>query len=347
MLTTLRVANYRSLTNLRIDELNRVNLISGQNNSGKTTLLESLLVLSTGHPEVTLHDSIVRGITSENLPPNAVPSILWKQIFPSHDMEARIEIDADHQSMNHIGLAIELEHDEIVRRSVSGSTDARLDDESPHSTLLVKTTRGGEDWERRMRVTDKEIQIERRTQPVLFPAFIVPAGRGDLKSDAACLDYVKRTKQGHRVVDALRIVDTSLASLEVISETGEPMIWADVGLPQLVPLPTVGEGMLRMCRFALGLVIARGGVLLVDEIENGIHHSMAGRVWQFIVDTAAEMDVQVFATTHSYECVQAAESLHSDELVFHRIEGTETGHRCVTYHSEHLGTAVSHGLEVR
>ena len=347
MLTTLRVANYRSLTNLRIDALNRVNLISGRNNSGKTTLLESLLILSTGHPEVTLHDSIIRGITSENLPSNAVPSILWKQIFPSHDMDTRIEIDADHQSMDHLGIEIELEHDEIVRRSVSGSTDARLDDESPHTTLLVRTTRGSEEWERRMRVTDKEIQIERRNQPVLFPAFIVPAGRGELKSDAACLDYVKRTKQGHRVVDALRIVDTSLASLEVISETGEPMIWADVGLPQLVPLPTVGEGMLRICRFAMGLVIARGGVLLVDEIENGIHHSIVAKVWQFIMDAAVEMDVQVFVTTHSYECVQAAQSLNSDQLMLHRLEATEAGHRCVTIPPQELETAVLHSLEIR
>ena len=51
MLTSLRVANYRALRDLRIDELNRINLISGENNSGKTTLLESLLMLSAGHPD--------------------------------------------------------------------------------------------------------------------------------------------------------------------------------------------------------------------------------------------------------------------------------------------------------
>ena len=95
------------------------------------------------------------------------------------------------------------------------------------------------------------------------------------------------------------------------------------------------------------MVLARGGALLVDEIENGIHHSMAADMWRFILDVVRELDVQVFATTHSYECIQAAQSLNSDDLMVHRLEAGEDGHRCITVHPAQLETAVLHNLEVR
>ena len=348
MLTSLRISNYRAFRELGIDELSRINLISGRNNSGKTTLLEAVLMLSSGHPEITLHNSIIRGMRSERLPPAAIPSIYWRQMFSSLNFGIPIEISADHQSSGRLNMKVELEQSDIVKTSITVSNEVLMGEELQDPTLLATIRRGGTDrWQRRIQVTDKEIHMERRNQPVLFPASIVPSGIGDLKSDAECLDALKKQKQGHRVIEALQIVDRSLTSLEVISQTGSPMIWADTGLSELVPLPTVGEGMVRVSRLAMCMVLARGGVLLVDEIENGIHHSIAADIWRFILNSARELDVQVFATTHSYECVEAAQSLDTEELMLHRIEATEGGHRCVTYHRQHIEAAVHHSMEVR
>lgn len=347
MLKSLRISNYRAFDELRIDELSRINLISGRNNSGKTTLLEALLLLSAGHPEITMHTSIIRGMKSERLPPAAIPSIYWRQMFASFDFETPIEISAKHESSGSLGLKLEMERDEIVKTSLTASNEVLLGEELQDPKLLATIRSDDEDWQRRIQVTDKEIHMERRNRPVLFPAWIVPSGLGDLRSDAECLDALKKQKQAHRVVDALRIIDPSLTSLEVISQTGSPMIWADVGLSELVPLPIVGEGMVRVSRLAMCMVLARGGVLLVDEIENGIHHSIAAEIWRFILDVVRELDVQVFATTHSYECVEAAQSLNSDDLMLHRLEASEEGHHCFTYHREHIDTAVRHSLEVR
>ena len=348
MLTSLRISNYRAFRELRIDELSRINLISGRNNSGKTTLLEALLMLSAGHPEITLHTAIIRGMKSERLPPAAIPLIYWRQMFSSLDFGIPIEISAEHESSGSLSIKVEMEHNDIVKTSLTTSNEVLLGEELQDPKLLATIHRGdAPPWQRRIQVTDKEIHIERRNRPVLFPAYIVPSGIGDLKSDAECLGALKKRKQGHRVVEALQIVDPSLTSLEVISQTGSPMIWADTGLSELVPLPTVGEGMVRVSRLAMCMVLARGGVLLVDEIENGIHHSIAPDMWRFIVDSARELDVQVFATTHSYECVEAAQAVNSDELMLHRIETSKSGHRCVSVHQRELATAVLHNLEVR
>ena len=348
MLTSLRISNYRAFRELRIDELSRINLISGRNNSGKTTLLEAVLMLSSGHPEITLHNSIIRGMRSERLPPAAIPSIYWRQMFSSLDFGIPIEISAEHESSGSLSMKVEMEHDDVVKTSLSASNEVLIGEELQDPKLLATIQRGdAPPWQRRIQVTDKEILVERRNQPVLFPAYIVPSGIGDLKLDAECLGALKKQKQGHRVVEALHIVDPSLTSLEVISQTGSPMIWADTGLSELVPLSTVGEGMVRVSRLAMCMVLARGGVLPVDEIENGIHHSIAPDMWRFIVDSARELDVQVFATTHSYECVEAAQAVNSDELMLHRIETSKSGHRCVSVHQRELATAVLHNLEVR
>ena len=347
MLTSLRISNYRAFRELRMDELSRINLISGRNNSGKTTLLEALLMLSSGHPEITLHSSIIRGMRSERLPPAAIPSIFWRQMFSSLNFGIPIEISADSESSGCLGMRLELEHEDIIKTSLTTSNEVLLGEELQDPKLLATIRRGDDRWQRRIQVTDKEIHMERRNRPVLFPASIVPSGIGDLKSDAECLDALKKQKQGHRVVEALQIVDPYLKSLEVISQTGSPLIWADTGLSELVPLTTAGEGMIRISRLAMCMVLAPGGVLLVDEIENGMHHSIATAVWRFILDTARELDVQVFSTTHSYECVQAAQALHSDDLMLHRLETDENGHRCVTVRPEQLETAVLHNLEVR
>ncbi|MDE0022799.1 MAG: AAA family ATPase [Spirochaetaceae bacterium] len=348
MLKNLCIRNYRSIHELRIEQLSRINLISGENNSGKTTLLEAVLMLSSGHPEIMLHPFVLRGMTSSNLPANAIPSIYWAQVFPEHDPGSSIiRISADHNSIGPLGLTVSLAPDDIVRKTVGTSGDASTGDAFRMATLLASIVRGDETWERGIQSTEDEIRIQKRTQPVLFPAFEVSTSSGDPKNDATCLDLVKRQKQGHRVVEALNIIHQSLKSLEVISATGEPMIWADVGYSELVPLPTVGEGMIRICRLAMGMVIARGGTLLIDEIENGIHHTMIADLWHFIYRTARDLDVQVFATTHSYECLQAAQDVHSDDLMLHRLEVGDAGHRCITVHPEQLETAVLHNLEVR
>lgn len=347
MLKNLRIRNYRAINELRIDELRRINLISGRNNSGKTTLLEALLILSAGHPEITLHTAIIRGMKSERLPQAAIPMIYWRQMFSSLDFGTPIEISAEHQSSGSLSMRIQMGHDDIVKTSLTRSNEVLLGEELQDPTLVATIQRGAEKWQRRIQVTDKEIQMERRNQPVLFLSYIIPSQIEDLRSDAECLDKLKKQKQVQRVVRALKIVDPSLTGLEVISQTGSPMIWADTGLSELVPLPILGEGVVRVSRMAMCMVLARGGVLLVDEIENGIHHSMVSELWQFILATAKELDVQVFATTHSYECVEAAQAVESDDLMLHRIEASETGHRCVSVHRNELATAVLHNLEIR
>src|SRR5206468_10271805 len=77
------------------------------------------------------------------------------------------------------------------------------------------------------------------------------------------------------------------------------------GLEQPVPIGSMGDGMWRMLAMAIAITQCRGGVLLVDEIDTGLHYSVMADMWRLIFGAAKELDVQVFATTHSFDCIQS------------------------------------------
>ena len=150
------------------------------------------------------------------------------------------------------------------------------------------------------------------------------------------------------MVSALRIVEPRLQSVEVNSASGVPMIWGDIGLPELVPLPMMGEGMTRIARLILAISAAPGGVVLVDEVENGLHYSALGKVWKAIGEAARQFNTQVVASTHSFECMEAAhQSLDAEDFLVHRLENSDEAIRCITLESEQIRATVEHNLEIR
>ena len=78
-------------------------------------------------------------------------------------------------------------------------------------------------------------------------------------------------------------------------------------LSEPIPLRALGDGVNRLFGLALALTNAKDGLLLIDEIENGIHYSVQADLWRLVFETAARLNVQVFATTHSYDCIKAFE----------------------------------------
>ena len=105
---------------------------------------------------------------------------------------------------------------------------------------------------------------------------------------------------------------------------------------------------MRIARLAL-LLFSGGKVVLVDEIENGLHHSVLPQLWQFIEHAAQQLDLQVFATTHSFECVEAAQqALDAEQFRLQRLEVDEDGrNHAVIYESDAIEAAIRHRMEVR
>ena len=371
MFQNLEIRNFRLFNHLKMERLGQINLVGGGNNSGKTTLLEALFLLcGTANPELVLRINTFRGFRGLNelVTPTAIRETLLKPLFYQFDSNQAIEINGQHNSLDCMRLKITVEHKSTVAlplRSRQLDTSA-VDPQSPprilSSTLvanrenagfndlnLAYVHRSGETRsEGHLHIANNGIQMVTPSNENPFLAIFVSSLGGNSVEDATRLGDLRRRKQGNLLVDALKIMEPRLQALEENSVAGYPMIWGDIGIAELVPLSMMGEGMTRIARILLAISTAAGGVVMVDEIENGIHYSVLHKVWSAIADAAERAQVQVFATTHSFECMAAAHQALGDKLMVHRIEQDKEGkNHCVTLEEEGIAAAVRHGFEVR
>src|SRR5205807_9044547 len=117
------------------------------------------------------------------------------------------------------------------------------------------------------------------------------------------------------------------------------------------PLRTMGDGVVRLFAMILALVNAKDGFLLLDEIENGLHHSIQPDVWRLIFRVATSLNVQVFATTHSWDCIaafqKAAADAAGDEGMLIRLQEKSGRIVATGFDERHLRIVTRDDIEVR
>lgn len=364
MIENLRVKNFRLFRDLEIDCLERINLLAGRNNAGKTSVLEAILLMAAGG-EPDLLSAVAQLRELGDLPSETLGAF-WRPMFSELDTRRDIEIKGRHSQLGDLVLTISRERrNSLTRRIIGHSAGQRQghgstgqypglpslppkDDPGRSWGIGLSWTTGHNDEVRRMRLCPDGNCFELTGEVIPLTAALTAAHIGNVQDDAVLLGQLRARKQGNLVTEALRTFEPRLVSVEDSSANGPPMICADIGLPELIPLSAMGEGMTRIARMVLAMSSVRGGVLLVDEIETAIHHSVMRKLWEVVAKASQAFDVQVFATTHSFECLAAAQEALRDGWRFHRLERAEDGSsRCVTFEPEDVGTVVTHGLEVR
>ena len=354
MLKSLRIQNFRNLVDLKIDQLGRVNLFTGRNNSGKTSLLEAVyLMLGFGHPIAAHHIKAFRCLDDEpDMSPIAVQDVAWRPMFHNLDTSRKIVLSAEHASHGSLELTVSLGQPPTLELDTAQSN--LLPGASVKDLLFCFRRSGKPPVKNYLHVMQDKMQFHRLDDPPLFSALFVTSRSGGVQGDAEWFGMLQVKKQTDTVVDALKIVEPRLQNLEATPASGTSMLWGDIGLAELVPLPVMGEGMTRVAKLMLAICGAPGGVVLMDEIETGLHHSILPKVWQAVNVAAKRFDTQVIATTHSYECLEAAgQALSADNFRLHRLEAgkdkmsEERKIRCVTYEPDEIQAALHHNFEVR
>ena len=175
-------------------------------------------------------------------------------------------------------------------------------------------------------------------------------------------DTVALTASEDRVLEALRILEPGIDRIAATAVTG-PQFYSSSwnqrggfrvkfkGVERPVPIGSMGDGIWRLLVMAIVIAQCKDGVLLIDEIDTGLHYSVMTKMWKLISGAATELDVQVFATTHSYDCVKSlAELCHFDEAIgcsvtLQRIEKGQS--QAIPYTAKEIETAARHNFEVR
>ena len=370
MLTKLTVSNFRNIESLTLDPLGRITLIAGKNGVGKTAVLEALWLLSGPNlPELGGRVSAMRGL------PTFGREYIFRDLFRNFDPEGHVEIVGYGDLGSHSRrLEIYLQNHEQIdafdpNALASGKTEplSISSVEDDYEIVFKYRHDDGTDYSSRAwwvaeQMTlgvsgpgsvSRGIRQESHPLPGRPPSAYIPVfSRDDPETIATRLGKLQLQGDDGKILDLIHPIEPRLERLILISIEDTPVIHAYLqGSSKPIPVHLLGEGLNRMLRLGLLMGEVSGGMLLVDEIENGLHHSAQKEIFSILYRLAEELDVQIVATTHSRECVRKAHessaSLGDDAFAFYRLDYYDGQVLPVRYDAEMLDVAIQHNMEIR
>lgn len=368
MLRSFNLKNFRCFQNFTLEPLERVNLIAGKNNVGKTSLLEAIFIfINPTKPESLFQINRLRGISRSS---RFLDIEELRGFFFDQDIDKVIELSSLEENEVQRSLQIRLDKQEKNRReqqtlfdddTVTYDINESLTTEiRPYDTLVLEYNDPNrkKDFLRislpadgRLTADGRLLLGRYRRERFSLGIYLTTSTRSP-KEDAERFSNLERVGRQDEVLESLRLLEPRLQRLTLLVVDGEPIINGDIGMSQLVPLPLMGEGLGRLLSITLAIANAKGGTILLDEVENGLHYSVLTGVWTAIADAARRAEAQVVATTHSQECIIAAhkafENSEKYDFRYHRLERVKDEIiRAVTYDRETLATSDEMNLEMR
>ena len=379
MLTSLGIRNYRNLRSLDIERLARVNLIAGKNNTGKTSLLEAVSLyaakgdiqwideLLTNRGEFYSNDS-----TLENNR-RTYTSLFYARkwgfsdgdnivIGPLEDILVGFKDPWElHKSLSirftkMIKEVVDLVEQKTGRPSINTRWHVVEDEKEEPESYRVALAIHFERDDSQVYILD-DIQRERLIHRS-YKYFEYVPNYHFVQTYYEQDNYTKwsnitLTENEKYIIKALQIIEPSVQKFAFVKDNDKQK--AVIKLkdnPDRVPLQSMGDGMNHILTIILALVNASDGYLLIDEFENGLHYTVQENLWKMVFTLAKELNVQVFATTHSDDCIRAFESiLNSDsnqlEGQYFRLERFGDVIKPIFYSSSELEVAAEQNIETR
>lgn len=355
MFRSLTVENFRCFRKLELPALDRVNLIAGMNNIGKTSLLEAVQIHchpTTCKTPLTLIQE--RGIAE----PLKSYEEICRWLFRNQDVSTPLRFTtteaAEFQRRTTIELVDPIRAQEREFSAVEIALRERFrpdvwNVDLPRLVLFYEDTAG----EKVFSVGVAGFGFASIHPKITWNPVCRWLGSQRDKSprDVELFSELEGANKQDELLPSLRILDPRIQRLSLLVLAGEPVIHANIGLSRLLPIPLMGEGVNRLLSILLALAGAENGYVLIDEIENGLHYSVMQKIWQAIGDAAERANAQVFATTHSYECIQYANSAFKSrpayDLRLIRLDRIGGDIKAVTFDPEQIETAVDLNVEVR
>lgn len=174
---------------------------------------------------------------------------------------------------------------------------------------------------------------------------------------AALWDLISLTNLESEVISALKLIEPKISGVAFVEDITKgsrgdnriPLVKIkDIDEP--LPLKSMGDGMTRLFHIIVALVNARNGILLIDEFENGLHWTVQPKVWDIVFHLSERLNVQVFATTHSRDCVNGFDSAwnkYPSLGAFFRLEAKDNVIKVTEYTSETLTDSLETDVEIR
>ena len=349
----LTIHRFRGIRDLTLENLGQINLLVGINNSGKTTVLEAIYTYCNSlDPLAWLNTAWRREIKSSRK--SKLESLKW--LFPQniqnnsdyfYQGETKVsgngnfgvvESKATYQEFEEIWDSTKDSNEEDEEENLMDDRDNDNNEVRRGADLKLTFTPSKliskldifEDKNQELPIS-KEFKIWENQ-----PLTILNKYRSNWLSVDIVTPFSHRTEQLQiklltgailknlkpEIVELISMIDSEIIDLDILDPTGKNsrlyVIHKTLGF---TPLSAFGDGVRRLLFMALTIAKLKDGILLIDELETAIHTEALLSSFSWLVKWCREMNIQLFATTHSLETVDAmlnASELKND-LVLYRL----------------------------
>lgn len=348
---SFKAQNYRAFSDFEISDFKLVNIIAGRNGTGKTTLLEGIFsIIDFNDARTILKPAIWR-----NLQPSIAST---SYIFNNGNSDSEIVLESE-TNIGRVRVNVTKKSVANITANVIGQQDLtpQTNTTQIQQTCIVTTS-----------INDSEVGkfnivdtmpgahgISGEVKLQIIPPTGVMHSKWILHAHAeASQRFTQLIEFGKKktVVELARLIIPNLTALEILNPTGIPTIYGVLDDSHYVPLALLGDGVVHAVNIGIDIFFAQGGAVFLDEFDTAIHTSALENTWEFLATLAKENSCQIFATTHSAECIQAAAkgikaSGIDDDFMFYRINTPDSINRITSYTLEELQSSLEYNMEVR
>lgn len=366
MIQSIDIHNFKNLSGLNIPIFSQVNLISGKNNVGKSSLLEALELNITnsalfsilkGRDEIYKTPSPDESAELLKLNIDALSSLFTARNCNIDDNNVISVNDGDNaMSIRFVRYEVQMESMEngVSRKRLVLSPDSYS---GIDTAIGLEIVRGAQN--RALLPLDRKLYRfgfgESVQRPDIENYVVVEPNIDKNQYVSKYWDNIALTDKEDDVIRALQIIEPgieSLAFLEAPAYRNRYPVVKVKGVKRRLPLRGMGDGINHILSIILALVNCENGCVLIDEIDNGLHYTVQKQLWTVIFDLAVRLNVQVFATTHSSDCISSFGKVlsmpcNAEVGQYIRLECRNDKIRAVEYNADELEIVAAQNIEIR
>lgn len=347
------IKNFRGIDHLRIDDFSRVNVFLGQNSSGKSSVLECILLLmGMSNPDLPQAINAIRSRSFSNFADLGY-------LFHNYDLQVNPEIAAElfDEAKRHLSLEMTYIFDEKSQSNVQNGHIPTSETKTFLNTLRmafdIESGQNKTSYECGITVNPQGLISNKRMVEGYLEKNSVAFISSDLAAGNPANDLVELAKRKRKdiVTERLQHFDSRITTLEILNNVAYVGL---EGIDQLLTVNMQGDGLRRYLNIVAASANPMNNILLIDEIENGLHYSAYKKLWEAIFALAVGTNKQIFVTTHSKETIQKLNLMltehqeYQQETRLYTIAKTlKKGHQAYKYTYDGLSGACENDVELR